>query len=123
MSSCKGTPCVGTPCKGTPCVFLAHLRGDAVPLRAGEVVSPAPDLGVQLLLVLVPEGRVTHQQYVEDHTWISDHYNPDNYPGTKSLVPIEFEYSSRWYSLGFCEQTSHHYNANGAVEVAKMLMI
>ena len=100
--------------KGTPCVFLAHLWGDAVPLRAGEVVSPAPDLGVQLLLVLVPEGRVTHQQDVENHTWRSEHYHP---------VPIEFEYQqSRKYSLGFCEQTSHHYNANGAVEVAKMLM-
>ena len=67
-------------CKGTPCVFLAHLGCDAVPLRAGEVVGPAPDLGVQLLLVFIPEGRVTHQQDVEDHTWGSEHYHPDKYP-------------------------------------------
>ena len=48
---------------------MAHLRGHAVPLWAGEVIGAAPDLGVQLLLVLVPEGRVTHQQDVEDHAW------------------------------------------------------
>lgn len=58
-------PCV----KEHPVYSMAHLWGHAVPLRAGEVIGPAPDLGVQLLLVLVPEGRVTHQQDVEDHTW------------------------------------------------------
>ena len=57
-------------------IFLAHLWRDRVPLGAGEVISSASDLSVKLLLVFVPEGRVTHQQDVEDHTWRSEHYNP-----------------------------------------------
>ena len=32
-----------------------------------HIVSPRLDLLVQLVLVLVPERRVTHQQDVEDH--------------------------------------------------------
>lgn len=37
---------------------------------AGEethIISPSLDLLVQLVLVLVPERRVAHQQDVEDH--------------------------------------------------------
>lgn len=40
--------------------------------RAGEethIISPSLDLLVQLVLVLVPERRVAHQQDVEDHPW------------------------------------------------------
>ena len=48
------------------------LRGDSVPLWAGVIIGPRLDLGVQAVLVLVPEGRVTHQQDVEDHTWGSE---------------------------------------------------
>lgn len=32
-----------------------------------HIISPSLDLLVQLVLVLVPERRVTHQQDVEDH--------------------------------------------------------
>ena len=46
-----------------------YLRGDGVPLRAGVVVGPGLDLGVQPVLVLVPEGRVADQQDVQDHAW------------------------------------------------------
>ena len=48
------------------------LGGDSVPLWAGVIIGPGLDLGVQAVLVLVPEGRVTHQQDVEDHTWRSE---------------------------------------------------
>ena len=48
------------------------LGGDSVPLWAGVIIRPRLDLGVQAVLVLVPEGRVTHQQDVEDHTWGSE---------------------------------------------------
>lgn len=32
-----------------------------------HIISPGLDLLVQLVLVLIPERRVTHQQDVEDH--------------------------------------------------------
>lgn len=34
-----------------------------------HVVGPSLDLLVQLMLVLVPEGRVPHEQDVQDHPW------------------------------------------------------
>ena len=45
----------------------SHLRSDSVPLRGGVVIRPRLDLGVEAVLVLVPEGRVAHQQDVQDH--------------------------------------------------------
>ena len=45
------------------------LWGDRVPLWGGIVIRPRLDLGVQPVLVLVPEGRVAHQQDVQYHTW------------------------------------------------------
>lgn len=37
-----------------------------------HIVSPSLDLLVQLVLVLVPERRVTHQQDVENHPWVTN---------------------------------------------------
>lgn len=36
-------------------------------VKETHIVSPSLDLLVQLVLVLIPERRVTHQQDVEDH--------------------------------------------------------
>ena len=44
-----------------------HLRSDSVPLRGGVVIRPCLDLGVEAVLVLVPKGRVAHQQDVQNH--------------------------------------------------------
>lgn len=62
----KGTRAVG----GEGRALQQEGRHKRARTRRGEethVVSPSLDLLVQLVLVLVPERRVTHQQDVEDH--------------------------------------------------------
>ena len=49
-------------------VWVQDLWGDRVPLWAGVIIGPRLYLGVQPVLVLVPERGVTHQQDVQDHT-------------------------------------------------------
>ena len=57
-------------------MLSGDLWGDSVPLWTRVVIRPGLDLGVQAVLVLIPEGRVAHQQDVEDHTWHErEHYH------------------------------------------------
>lgn len=61
--------------------------GETWESRRGEkahIISPSLDLLVQLVLVLIPERRVAHQQDVEDHPWDAHKTHMDAHKHTQT---------------------------------------
>lgn len=54
-----------------------------------HIIGPSLDLLVQLVLVLIPERWVAHQQDVQDHPcgWGGEQHSPGGHQGQSSVSP------------------------------------
>lgn len=94
--------------RGGPGVCLSP---PSTPLSPTHIIGPSLDLLVQLVLVLIPERWVAHQQDIQDHPcgWGGEQHSPGGHQGQSSVSLCPSLLRGEWHKQPLIPASSPSY--------------